>query len=129
MVDRRAGMPDHRVEVTVSTLLRIGLVSATALVAVGGAIYLARHGAEQPRYRIFRGEPADLRSIAGILGASLRWRGGGLIQLGLVLLMATPVARVAYSVGAFARQRDWFYVMVTVVVLGILAYSVFARPV
>jgi len=55
---------------------------------------------------------------------SLRWRGTGLIQLGLLLLLATPVARVAFSVVAFLLQRDRLYVLVTLIVLGILLYSI-----
>jgi uncharacterized membrane protein len=47
----------------------------------------------------------------------------GLIQLGLLLLIATPVARVAFSVLAFAEQRDWLYVSITLVVLAVLVYS------
>jgi uncharacterized membrane protein len=129
MGKRRGGFTDEQVEIMVSWLLRIGLACAATMVVIGGAIYLARHGAEQPRYEIFRGEPASLRSIVGILGFSLQGRGGGLIQLGLVLLMVTPVARVAFSVVAFARQRDWLYLLVTIVVLTILLFSLLARPV
>jgi len=47
----------------------------------------------------------------------------GIIQLGLLLLIATPVARVAFSVVAFAAERDWLYVAITLIVLAILIYS------
>ena len=53
----------------------------------------------------------------------LAFRGRGLIQFGLLLLIATPVARVAFSVAAFAIQRDRLYVVVTLIVLAILTYS------
>jgi len=112
------------VEQTIGRLLRNGLIIAAAVVAVGAVVYLMRHGAEKPNYRFFSGQPADLRTIGGILRETLDWRGMGLIQLGLVLLLATPVARVAFSVVAFALQRDRFYVLVTLVVLGILSYSI-----
>jgi len=46
-----------------------------------------------------------------------------LIQLGLLLLIATPVARVAFSVVAFAMQRDRLYVAVALIVLAVLMYS------
>jgi uncharacterized membrane protein len=46
-----------------------------------------------------------------------------LIQLGLLLLIATPVARVAFSVAAFAMQRDRLYVVVALIVLAVLMYS------
>jgi len=69
------------------------------------------------------GEPTDLRTLSGIVRDALALRGRGIIQLGLLLLIATPVARVAFSVAAFAIQRDRLYVVVTLMVLAILLYS------
>lgn len=120
----RPGWTDQQVEQTIGNLLRIGLIMATVVVATGAVIYLTRHGSEQPDYRVFRGEPADLRGIGGILHDAAALSGRGLIQLGLLLLLATPVARVAFSILAFALQRDRLYVGVTVVVLGVLLYSI-----
>lgn len=114
---------DLAVERTIAHLLRAGVALAAALVAVGGAVYLARHGHEAPALDVFRGEPADLRSLAGILSEARDLRGRGLIQLGLLALLATPVARVAFSVVAFAMQRDRLYVGVTLFVLGVLLWS------
>ena len=91
---------------------------------VGAVIYLVRHGDEQPEYRIFHGEPPDLRGIGGIVDVALDWRGRGIIQLGLLVLLATPVARVLFSIVAFAMQRDRLYVGITVVVLAVLLYSI-----
>ncbi|MDX2169896.1 MAG: DUF1634 domain-containing protein [Deltaproteobacteria bacterium] len=119
-----AGWSDSDVERVIGNLLRVGLLIATAVVLFGGAIYLARHGHELPDYRIFRGEPAQLRSIAGIVEMAADWFGRGFIQLGLLVLLATPVARVAFSVFAFVEQRDPFYVGVTLVVLAVLLYSI-----
>ncbi len=118
------GWSDQQVEQTVGNLLRIGLLIATALVLVGAVIYLARHGAEPPTYRLFHGEPPDLRGIPAIVDLALEWRGRGLIQLGLLVLLATPVARVLFSIVAFALQRDGLYVGITLIVLGVLLYSI-----
>jgi uncharacterized membrane protein len=120
----RQGWSDQQVEQTIGNLLRAGLLVATAVVAAGAVIYLARHGSEPADYRVFRGEPADLRGIAGILTMARELSGRGVIQLGLLLLLATPVARVAFSIVAFALQRDRLYICVTVVVLAVLLYSI-----
>jgi uncharacterized membrane protein len=124
MANARSGWTDQQVEQMIGSLLRAGLMIATAVLVAGAALYLFRHGSEPPNYRAFRGEPADLRSIGGVVRDSLQERGRGLIQLGLVLLLATPVARVAFSVIAFALQRDWCYVTVTLIVLAVLLYSI-----
>ena len=105
-------------------LLRLGLIVAAVVVLGGAVIYLARHGSEQPQYRVFHGEPADLCGIGGIVHDALQFSGRGLIQLGLLLLLGTPVARVAFSIVAFALQGDRLYVVVTMIVMGVLLYSI-----
>jgi uncharacterized membrane protein len=114
----------HRLERAIGLLLRAGVSLAAALVASGGALYLARHGADLPDYRVFHGEPADLRSPAGLLAGARELHGRILIQLGLLVLLATPVARVALSLAAFARERDGLYLGVTLLVLLVLLYSI-----
>jgi uncharacterized membrane protein len=114
---------EEQVEAVVGNLLRIGVMLAAAVVCLGGALYLIRHGARVPHYGVFHGEPADLRSVSGIVTDALSLQGRGVIQLGLLLLLATPVARVAFSAFAFARRRDGMYVIITLVVLAMLLYS------
>jgi uncharacterized membrane protein len=96
---------------------------AATVVLAGGILYLIRYGTTTPDYRVFRGEPADLRSVSGILADAISLRSRGVIQFGLLLLVATPVARVAFSVFAFARHYDLTYVVLTLIVLAILIYS------
>jgi len=115
---------DRRVEVIIGHLLRAGVTAAALVVLAGAAVYLARHGQAPADYRIFRGEPSDLDEIGGIWRDALAMSGRGIIQLGLVLLIATPVARVAFSIFGFAEERDWLYVGVTVVVLAILLFGI-----
>ena len=114
---------DQYVDELVGNLLRVGVTLAAAVVLFGGSVYLARHGRGAPHYQVFVGEPSDLRSVPGIVKDALALRGRGLIQLGLLLLIATPVARVAVSVAAFAMQRDRLYVVVALIVLAVLTYS------
>lgn len=114
---------DQKIEDIIGNLLRIGVGTAAAVVLVGAAAYLFRHGFGHANYRVFRGEPSDLRTLRGIVRAALGLHPRGIIQLGLVLLIATPVARVAFSVFAFAVERDRMYVVFTLMVLGILILS------
>ena len=114
---------DERVERMIGTLLRWGVIVAAAVVLAGGAMYLVRYGSTIPDYRVFRGEPSDLRDVSGIITDAVSWHSRGLIQFGLLLLIAVPVARVAFSVAAFALQRDRTYVVVTLIVLAVLLYG------
>jgi uncharacterized membrane protein len=114
---------DQRVEVIVGNLLRTGVLLSGAVVLCGAIIYLARHGLSPADYHVFRGEPTDLRSIGGIIRNAAGWHGRGIIQLGLLLLIATPVARVAFAVYGFAAERDRMYVAFTLIVLAVLLYS------
>ncbi len=119
-------LKDEEVEIWLGNLLRTGVLIAGAIVLLGGMMFLIQHGAESPSYRRFVGEPAEFRKLTGIARAAASLSGPGIIQLGLVLLIATPIARVALSAYAFARERDIQYVVITLVVLALLAYSLFA---
>jgi len=110
----------------IGTLLRVGVALAALVVLVGGILYLHRYGNTFPDYRVFHGEPSDLRSVAGILRDMPAFRSRGIIQCGLLLLIATPLVRVAFAVVAFALQRDRTYVTVTLIVLSLLLYSLLA---
>jgi uncharacterized membrane protein len=117
---------DERVERIIGKLLRTGVIAAASVVLVGGILYLVRHGTEPAGHQVFVGEPADLRSPVGIIVDTLNLQSRGLIQLGILLMIAIPVARVVFSVWAFAQQGDRIYVLITLLVLSILFYSLFS---
>ena len=116
---------DQRIEVIIGALLRTGVLLAASVVFLGAVIYLARHGSEIPSYTVFHGEPHNLTRLSAIVHGALSMSGSAIMQLGLLLLIATPVARVLFSAIAFAIERDYLYVVITLVVLGILLYSLF----
>jgi uncharacterized membrane protein len=114
---------DQRIENSVGNLLRAGVSLSALVVMFGAVIYLARHGRSPADYRVFRGEPTDLKSLPGILHSAFTFHGQGIIQLGLVLLIATPVARVAFAIWGFAAEHDRLYMIFTGIVLIVLLYS------
>lgn len=120
---RKSDWTDQKLEVIIANLLRAGVTLAAAVVFAGGLVFLIRHGVSPASYRVFVGEPSDLRHWKGIVRAALALRGQGIIQLGLLFLIATPVARVAFSAFAFAIERDWLYVSIATFVLLVLLYS------
>jgi uncharacterized membrane protein len=114
---------DQRIETVIGDLLRTGVVFSAFVVLLGAFVYLRQQGHAPTHYHIFRGEPADMRSVKGIAREAFGGHGDGIIQLGLLLLIATPFARVAFSVFAFAVQRDVLYVFLTLIVLAVLTFS------
>lgn len=122
---RKHGWTDEEVDRIISNLLRLGLAVSAAIVLIGGVTFLLRHGGQTASYEIFRSEPRSYREIPRILTETARMRGRGFIMVGLILLVATPIVRVAFSVVAFLRQRDGVYVAATLLVLSILLFSVF----
>jgi uncharacterized membrane protein len=117
---------DARVENVIGNLLRTGVILSAAVVTIGAIIYLVHHGHAPADYRVFQGEPTELRTIHGIITEAVARSGRGMIQFGLLLLIATPVARVAFAIFGFAAEKDRMYVVFTTIVLLILLYSLIA---
>jgi uncharacterized membrane protein len=78
-------------------------------------------GGTTPNFHAFLGEPAGLRSVSQIIAGALHGQAPATIQLGLLLLIATPVARVLFACIEFALERDWLYVGIGAIVLAVLA--------
>ena len=116
---------DQHIDQMMATLLRSGVLLSASLVFIGGVIYLSRHDVPAINYRVFQGEPPELRTVSGILREAGKFHGRGLIQLGLLVLIATPVARVLFSVFVFLYEKDWTYLAITMIVLALLCYSLF----
>ncbi|MCC5660434.1 DUF1634 domain-containing protein [Nostoc sp. XA010] len=122
---------EQQLEYLLSNLMKYGVLIASAVVLLGGILYLIHHGAEPAGYHFFQGEPSEFSSPAGVVKAVFSGSDayGGLhlraiIQLGLLLLIATPIVRVFISLLTFLLQREFIYVIVTLLVMTSLIYSV-----
>jgi uncharacterized membrane protein len=124
MSDQESRWTDHAVEQLVGRLLQTGVSIAAAVVMLGATLLLIQHGGTVASYSEFHGEPSGLRSVSGIIRGAVALDSKAIVQLGLLLLIATPVARVALTLIAFALQRDRRYVAITTVVLALLLYGV-----
>jgi uncharacterized membrane protein len=113
---------DQRVERIIGHLLRAGVIAAALVSLVGGIPYILTNGSDPigADYNTFRGEPSGLRYVGEIVAAARRLDARAVVQLGLVILILTPVARVAFMLIAFLLERDWTYVIATLFVLAIL---------
>lgn len=114
---------DHEIDLSVAAMLRFGVTLAAFVVLVGGLLYLRHPWAAIPDYSHFNSGQASRKTITGVLHGLIHLRPKSIIQSGLILLIATPVARVVICIIGFARQEDRLYVLISSVVLVILLYS------
>lgn len=114
---------DHEVEQMIGKLLRAGVLIAAAVVLIGGVMLLMQRGTTPVEFRTFSTASSPLQGLVGIFHGALALDASAIVQLGLVLLIATPVMRVALTLVAFALQRDKLYVLITAVVLALLLYG------
>ena len=111
---------DERMEQIMGLLLRLGVLLAATVVIAGGAMYLADHHGTQVSYRRFVGHPISVRHPAEITGPTSL----AVLDVGILLLVAVPIARVAFAAVAFLRERDWLYTAVSVLILGVLMWGI-----
>jgi uncharacterized membrane protein len=117
------GFTDQRMELMMGRLLQAGVLLASTIVLIGGALYLKANATHPANYRTFTSEPADLRSAIQLLHLLARGNAAAIVQLGILLLIATPIARVIFAVIGFTIERDRLYVAVSLIVLAVLTFG------
>jgi uncharacterized membrane protein len=114
---------DKDIEQIMGSLLRYGVLASMVVVFTGAVLYLLQHGQEAPSYRQFQGEPKRLTEVKQVWQTAMQGRGRSIIQLGLFILIATPIARIVFSVIGYVLEKDYLYILITLVVLSVILYS------
>jgi uncharacterized membrane protein len=114
---------DTDMQLLLGRVLRAGTVTSICIVFFGGIIYLYRHGHSIPDYKEFKGIPDFVSHARGLFDGALNLKGQAIIQLGIMLLIATPILRVIFSTIGFALERDYLYVGISLLVLFIIFMS------
>ena len=117
---------DYDIESVMGKLLITGVIISGTLILAGGIFYIIQEGLSIPHFKTFRGVPSNLRSVKQICTGFVHLESLSIIQMGLLLLIATPIARVIFSVIGFLFERDYLYVLISLIVLAIIAYSIFS---
>lgn len=119
-------------ETVVGKLLRYGVLLSCIITVFGGIIYLFQQAGTIPNYapnleniNNFEGTAMYLRSLATILPEVMVFDGAAIVQLGVIVLIATPVFRVALSLVVFLYEKDCLYVVITLIVLSIIMINMF----
>jgi uncharacterized membrane protein len=115
---------DTLVERLVSLVLRGGVLIAACVASIGTVVYLAHHGTQPVDYRHFVGVPASVRGIGAIIAGVRTLQGEAIMAFGLLLLVATPISRVALLAVTFLLEHDRLYVAISTFVLAVLLVSV-----
>jgi len=111
------------IDVLISQVLRWGVLASAAVIVLGVALFVARGGAHAVLFAPL-GSPAsweaDPHSFGVVLDELMSPQPAAVTDLGLLLLMITPVVSVAIAVVAFAVRRNWLYVAIAGFVLAML---------
>lgn len=110
-------------ELLISNLLRSGVVVSLAFIAAGLVVSFLNHPeylrSSEPLQRLTGAEPG-LHTLSDVLQGVLSVHGQAMVMVGLLVLIATPVMRVALSLLVFRQQGDRTYTRITFVVLVLL---------
>jgi uncharacterized membrane protein len=110
---------DKDMQQIIGWILRAGVIASMAIVFIGGILYVYRHGSSIADYHIFKPASYSIR----ILGNNNTISGQAIIELGIILLIATPIVRVAFSAIGFIIEKDHLYTAITLIVLLIIVCS------
>lgn len=110
-------------QLIIGWILRGGVIISMTIVFIGGILFVYRHGNSIPDYRTFKGVPDFIHSPGGVIDGVLNLKGQAIIQIGIILLIATPVVRVAFSAVVFLIEKDYLYTFITLLVLLIIVAS------
>ncbi|MBZ4188404.1 DUF1634 domain-containing protein [Niabella beijingensis] len=116
---------DKTLQRIVGNLLRYGVWTALAIGAIGGIVYLVRHGHESIHYGIFTETDKSIGALTGdIIDGVKKGSGTSIIFFGILLLFLTPALRLVLSFFSFLIEKDYLYVIITLIVMAIIGISI-----
>ncbi|MFB6456621.1 DUF1634 domain-containing protein [Chitinophaga sp. Hz27] len=125
METTKPALKDKDLQLIIGKLLRYGVWSSMAIAIIGGIIYLSSHGQDIVHYPKFEEQDHGILDLLGSMFSDLAaGRGSALILLGIMLLFATPILRVIFSLIGFILEKDKLYVVITLIVLMIIGVSI-----
>lgn len=120
---RKENINDRDIQVILGTLLRAGVIISMTIVLIGGIIFLIHHKGAIVDYKVFKPEISDLSSIAAIFNGVATFHGDAIVQFGVLMLIFTPIARIIFAIFSFFIERDYLYVIIGFIILGIITIS------
>ncbi|WP_222538473.1 DUF1634 domain-containing protein [Pedobacter polysacchareus] len=124
-MEKNKKVTDYDMEQLIGQVLRYGVLTSGIIAIIGGIWYLIQSGSGIPNYTSFSGEPAGYTSLTGIIKGLAAGSAKEIIQLGVVILIATPILRIVFSLFSFILEKDRLYIVITLIVLLIIIFSMF----
>jgi len=121
--EKSKGFKDADMQSVIGWILRGGVIVSMTVVVIGGVLFLWHHGHSTPDFGTFNKIPYFISSPEGIFAGVIHGRGQAIIQLGIIILIATPILRVIFAVIAFALEKDRLYALISLIVLFIILAS------
>ncbi|MCC9070409.1 DUF1634 domain-containing protein [Flavobacterium sp. F-65] len=123
MIHEKFGEKDF--QTIIGNLLRYGVWISLSVAFIGGIIYLMNHGGDIEDYSVFKENDRNIfEVITAIYNGVLQGNGESIIFFGVILLFLTPVLRVLLSLFSFLLEKDYLYVVITLIVIFIILVSV-----
>jgi uncharacterized membrane protein len=107
----------RQAELIISHVLRGGVVVSAAIILLGMVLFYLQMAITGHATLAFP------HTFTGIMQRLALGEPLAVVSLGLLILLLTPILRVAISIVIFALERDWLYTVITILVLAILLIS------
>jgi uncharacterized membrane protein len=117
----------------ISNVLRTGVIISLILILIGTVLLFADNGSNgftmAQIINVNSKINSSIFSIAGMVNGLFSLQGADFILLGIIVLILTPITRVITSVLSFLYERNWLYVIITVIVFIDIMVAIFIVPV
>lgn len=116
---------DTDLQSIIGNVLRYGVWTALSVAGIGGIILFFNKGNETVNFTNFVEKDDNIITVVqNILAGVGQGNGESIIFLGILLLFLTPILRIFLSLLSFFLEKDWLYVFITLIVIGIIVFSV-----
>ncbi len=120
MTNNCSNINDDKLELLLSNLLKIGVIISGIITFIGAILFLFQHGFEISNYHDFKPHPFHLSDLNSFFRSIISFRPESIMELGLLILIATPVLRVFLSFLAYSFQKDYMYIIFSLIVLMVM---------
>lgn len=114
---------DRDLQSFIGNLLRIGVLVAMSIVLIGIVLYMFQYGHETVHYSVFKSD--NVFVLSDFLQELRRGNSAAIMELGVIVLIVIPIARVLFTMVGFWLEKDKMYTLIAFIVLCIIAYSLF----